>query len=257
VMVLWEDIATLAIPEQADVVFLVDAYQRIRSGEFGAVTQADFNKAVFTALKPGGLFFIVDTTAAATEMRNEVIAAGFIVEGAAGDGRDVAVRYRKPGSSARDRRPKSDPLKAWYGNTFTVGTLTERTRTIFHHADGTYQEFGAADMQSGITFWAADGRNCMLRQFPVEQRGYVTCREYPTTGVKKVGEMWVEGGPNHLVPYKEGDPPPATGLGTIVGLIPGYVYPGRTPSGRGQVPAGALPPPRLVVPAAPAAPARP
>ena len=242
VMVLWESITALGLPEQVDVVFMVDAYRRIRSGEFGNIESATVNRAVFDALKPGGLFYVVDSADASTAMRAEVVAAGFAVEGAAGDGSSVAARYRKPANAPADKRPKGDPLKAWYGNTFTLGTLTERNRTIFHHPDGTYHEFGMNDMQSGYSYWAADGRNCMLHQFPPEQRGFVTCHQYPTADIKKVGEMWIEGGPNHLMPYKDGDPRPAVGQGTIVGLTQGYVYP-NVAAGRGQGPAVNAPPP--------------
>jgi hypothetical protein len=155
----------------------------------------------------------------------------------------VAYRFKKPATAPGDNRPKGDPLKTWYGNTFVLGTLAERNRTIFHHPDGTYQEFGTNDMQSGYSFWSADGRNCMLHQFPVEQRGFVTCHQYPTKeGAKAIGEMWVEGGPNHLTPYKAGDPRPAQGQGNIVGLMQGHVYPNAAPAPRGQGPGrGAAP----------------
>ena len=86
----------------------------------------------------------------------------------------------------------------------------------------------------------ADGRNCMLHQFPIEQRGFVTCHQYPMTEGTQTGTMWIEGGPNHLAPNKAGDTKPAQGQGNIVGLTQGYVYPNVAPAvrgpGRGQPP---------------------
>ncbi len=243
VVVFWEDIGGIGLPEQVDAVVTVDAYGGIRSKAFGPAEIATVNAAVFRALKPGGVFYVVDEAAAANAAKDDASAAGFAVDGPSRTiGTRVAYRFRKPASAPGDRRPKGDPIKNWYGNTFTLGPTTERFRTIFHHPDGTYQEFGMNDMQSGSWFWAADGRNCMLHQFPSEQRGFVTCHQYPMTGEPKPGDMWIEGGPNHLAPYKAGDPRPAQGQGAIVGLTPGYVYPNVAARGGGPGPAPAASP---------------
>jgi len=243
VMVLWQTVASIGLPEQVDVVFSADAYHSIRNKDFGADVET-INRAVFLVLKPGGVFYVVDDAASAGAARADASAAGFTVDGDARTiGNQVAYRFKKPATAVGDKRPKGDPLKTWYGNTFTLGTLTERNRTIFHHPDGTYHEFGMNDMQSGYSFWAADGRNCMLHQFPIEQRGFVTCHQYPMTEGIKTGTMWIEGGPNHLAPYKAGDTRPAQGQGNIVGLTEGLVYPNVAPAGRGQAPGRGQPPP--------------
>jgi predicted methyltransferase len=230
VMVLWQNIAALGLPEQVDVVFVADAYHRVRNKEFGNVEAATISKAVFLALKSGGLFYVVDDEASAGAARDDASAAGFAVDGTARTiGKQVAYRFKKPTTAVGDNRPKGDPLKTWYGNTFTLGPITERFRTIFHHPDGTYHEFGMNDMQSGYSYWSADGRNCMLHQFPIEQRGFVTCHQYPVTEGTRTGTMWIEGGPNHLAPYFAGQPRPAPGQGNVVGLTEGLVYPNVVP----------------------------
>ena len=242
VMVLWQSVAALGLPEQVDAVFTAAAYHSIRNKEFGNTDVGTINKAVFLVLKAGGIFYVVDDAASAGTVKAEVSAAGFTVDGDAKTiGSQVAYRFKKPATAVGDNRPKGDPLKTWYGNTFTLGPITERFRTIFHHPDGTYHEFGMNDMQSGYSYWAADGRNCMLHQFPLEQRGFVTCHQYPMTEGTKAGTMWIEGGPNHLAPYKDGDPRPAQGQGNVVGLTQGYVYPNV--AGRGQGAGRGQPPP--------------
>ena len=243
VVVFWQDIGGIGVPEQVDAVVTVDAYHGIRSKTFGPADVAAVNAAVFRALKPGGVFYVVDDTTSANGAKDEVSPAGFVVDGSAKTiGTRVAYRFRKPASAPGDKRPKGDPIKSWYGNTFTLGPVTERFRTIFHHPDGTYQEFGMNDMQSGTWFWAADGRNCMLHQFPSEQRGFVTCHQYPMSDTTKPGDMWIEGGPNHLAPYKAGEPRPAQGQGNIVGLAQGYLYPNVAARGGGPGPAPAAAP---------------
>ena len=67
-------------------------------------------------------------------------------------------------------------------------TGPKQERRMFYHADGTYQEFGWGDMQSGTWYWDAAGHNCMLHEFPVSQRGFIVC--HSSQPFKKVGEKW-------------------------------------------------------------------
>ena len=121
------------------------------------------------------------------------------------------LRFRKPANAPNtDHRPKGeDPLKNYYGNTIIHGVAAKegvtvkdgriiagamkgvtpegaRVRYSYFNADGTYEEFGRIDegpgpMQSGVWFWDADGNNCELHQFPLDERGTVVCHtdDYP------------------------------------------------------------------------------
>lgn len=83
---------TVAFPARLDLVWVTQNYHDLKIAEYGVVDTAAFNRAVFAALKPGGVFFILDheappatgTAAIATLHRiekaqvvREVTAAGF------------------------------------------------------------------------------------------------------------------------------------------------------------------------------------
>jgi predicted methyltransferase len=89
-------IAAFNPPEKLDVVWTSENYHDLRIPMFGSQNMAAFNKAVFDALKPGGVFYIEDhatapgagDTVAATLhridpalVRREVEAAGFRFDG--------------------------------------------------------------------------------------------------------------------------------------------------------------------------------
>ena len=59
----------------------------------------------------------------------------------------------------------------------------------YYYRDGTYQEFGTNDMQSGTFYWDVDGRNCQLHQFPAEQRGWTVCHALPPLKLGEVREQ--------------------------------------------------------------------
>ena len=122
-------------------------------------------------------------------------------------------KFRKPANAPNtDKRPKDDPIKHWYGNTFVLGTPTKRFRTIFYHADHTFQENGMKDTQAAYWYWAADGQNCMLHQFPAEQEGFVTCHPFSEAHRNsKLNET-----------FNEID---GTGRASLVTIVPGRVYP--------------------------------
>jgi predicted methyltransferase len=82
-------------PEKLDVVWTSENYHDFRNPMFGGVDMAAFNKAVFNALKPGGVYYIEDHVAAPgagatvtatlhriepVTVRREVEAAGFRLE---------------------------------------------------------------------------------------------------------------------------------------------------------------------------------
>ena len=146
-------------------------------------------------------------------VKAEITAAGFVLDGeskalarsddnhttpARGDSatRDKAdtflLRFRKPANAPNtDKRPSKAQedaiMKNYYGNTVVLNPQSkaandkgERTRTSFYNADHTYQEFGRMSdgpgpMQMGTWWWGADGHNCELHQFPIDERSNVVC----------------------------------------------------------------------------------
>jgi predicted methyltransferase len=92
VSVLDQPAAALATPEPVDLVFTAQNYHDYMDKFMGPVDPATLNKAVFAALKPGGIYLIVDHVAAAgsghrdtdtlhridpASVKAEVVAAGF------------------------------------------------------------------------------------------------------------------------------------------------------------------------------------
>lgn len=80
----------------ADVVWTAQNYHDLKSKNLPPAMAADLNKAVFTALKPGGYYVILDHSAAtgsgitavdslhridAEALKSEVVAAGFVFDG--------------------------------------------------------------------------------------------------------------------------------------------------------------------------------
>lgn len=116
------------------------------------------------------------------------------VEGVAAN-RDAAdqflMRFKKPtDASPGTKRPKNENaiMKNYYGNTMVVGvdldkgmsSTGDRIRTVYYNKDHTYQEFGRLDegpgpMQMGTWFWDAEGHNCQLHQFPIDERSNIVC----------------------------------------------------------------------------------
>ena len=93
VTMLPEPNGTPTAPEPVDVVWTSDNYHDLHNpGPFGADDVAGFNKAVFAALKPGGIFIVIDHASAPgagftvtgtthradpEAVKKEVLAAGF------------------------------------------------------------------------------------------------------------------------------------------------------------------------------------
>ena len=88
--------ATFATPAPVDLVFTVQNYHDYPDKFMGGIDPMVLNRAVYKALKPGGVFLVVDHTAQAGSglrdtdtlhridpaiVRNQVTAAGFVFEG--------------------------------------------------------------------------------------------------------------------------------------------------------------------------------
>ena len=83
------------LPENLDLIWMSQSYHDLHDSFLGPANVAVINKAIFDALKPGGVFLVIDHVAEAgsglrdTErlhridpihMRNEIEAAGFVLE---------------------------------------------------------------------------------------------------------------------------------------------------------------------------------
>ena len=92
VVVMVQPIAAISIPERVDMVWTSQNYHDLHDPFMGSPDMAHFNKSVFGALKPGGIFLVLDHAAAAgsgisrtndlhridpASVKAEVTAAGF------------------------------------------------------------------------------------------------------------------------------------------------------------------------------------
>ncbi len=95
VTVFTQPIAAFRVPEPVDMVWTTQNYHDLHDKAFGPADIPAFNKAVFDALKPGGVFFVVDHVAPAGDgikdtetlhridpvaAKSEIEAAGFVLE---------------------------------------------------------------------------------------------------------------------------------------------------------------------------------
>jgi predicted methyltransferase len=55
-----EPFGQMALPEEVDLFWITQNYHDLKIPKYGAVDMADFNRRVFAALKPGGVYFILD-----------------------------------------------------------------------------------------------------------------------------------------------------------------------------------------------------
>ena len=107
---------TVRFPEPLDLAWVTQNYHDLKIAEYGIVDTAQFNKAVFAALKPGGTYFILDHEAPKgidiagiarlhriekAQVIREVTAAGFrlVAEGSflrrAGDDHSLSIFDKK------------------------------------------------------------------------------------------------------------------------------------------------------------------
>ena len=83
---------TVSFPKPLDLIWVTQNYHDLKIAEFGTVDTAAFNRSVFAALKPGGIYFVLDHDAPAgsdvaaitrlhriekSQVIREVTAAGF------------------------------------------------------------------------------------------------------------------------------------------------------------------------------------
>lgn len=142
------------------------------------------NKAIFRAMKPGGVYIIVDNASEADGIKADLTAAGFTLDGSSDAVAGQAVlKFKKPANaSAENKRPKDNNwgMKNFFGNTRHSGVNNQVQRWVMYHPDGTFQEFGntGTRVQQGTFWWDADGNNCMIKEYPDIERGSVICHDY-------------------------------------------------------------------------------
>ena len=219
-----------SVPEQLDAVFSANTYHDLHGKGLAVPSFSPFtldminvSKAVFQSLKPGGTYTVSDANTAlgmgfmrirdgridANGVKTEILAGGFEFDGESsalansGDDHSKAVaastavdrfilRFKKPLNAPRDLRPAKGVISGYFGNTSHSGVHSPVQRWVFYHPDGTYQEWGTtgAVEQHGLWYWDAAGRNCMLHQFPAEDRGAIVCHDLSNSMNKKVGDTW-------------------------------------------------------------------
>ncbi len=220
-----------SLPEQVDAVWISDSYHDLHDNVYKVPDMLSINRSVMRSIKPGGTYVIDDYTApevtisqgislvasGSEGVKGQVVSAGFQFDGetkipasnndpkasAADKSEHFVLRFKKPLTVIGDRRAHIDPFTHYYGNTYiynfnAVGAVSgDRPRWHYYHRDGTYQEFGTQDMQSGRDYWDADGRNCQLHEFPAEQRGWTVCHALPPlqVGEQRLQENSVGDGP--------------------------------------------------------------
>ena len=111
VSLLKEPAAQLSAPAKVDLVFTSQNYHDYHDPFMGPVEMAKFDKAVFDALKPGGLFVVIDHAAPAGSgladtdtlhridpavVKQEVEAAGFVFDGESAALRNAADPHTAP-----------------------------------------------------------------------------------------------------------------------------------------------------------------
>jgi len=143
VTLLTGSLSDFRLPEKLDLIWMSQSYHDLHDSFLGPANVAVLNKSIFDALKPGGVFLVIDHVAEAgsglrdTEilhridpirMKNEIEAAGFVLESQSdalrnpdddhkraifystirGRTDQVLFRFRKPQYGAEAHRTKSD-----------------------------------------------------------------------------------------------------------------------------------------------------
>ncbi len=115
------------------------------------------------------------------------------------------LRFKKPlAVSGATQRPsktrETEVMNTYYGNTYLgnyhvegISPKGERLRIAFYNPDHTYQEMGKVGdgpgpMQLGTWWWDAQGHNCELHQFPIDERSNVVC--HLPKAPRKLNEEW-------------------------------------------------------------------
>jgi predicted methyltransferase len=95
VTLLTGSLANFRLPEKLDLIWMSQSYHDLHDSFLGPANVAVLNKTIFDALKPGGVFLVIDHVAEAgsglrdtetlhridpVRMKNEIEAAGFVLE---------------------------------------------------------------------------------------------------------------------------------------------------------------------------------
>lgn len=95
VTLLTGSLADFRLPQHLDLIWMSQSYHDLHDSFLGPANVAALNKTIFDALKPGGVFLVIDHVAAAgsglrdtetlhridpVRMKNEIEAAGFVLE---------------------------------------------------------------------------------------------------------------------------------------------------------------------------------
>ncbi len=204
VVAVWEQVyyngGSFGLPEQVDAVIAANGnYHNLKTPGYAKPAMAGpnnaaqppldlvgMNKAIFRAMKPGGIYLIVDAPAEADGIKADVTAAGFTLDSSSDVGGMTALKFKKPSNaSAETKRPRDmkQGMAPYFGNTSRSGINNGNApgqRWVMYHPDGTFQEFGNSGtrVQQGTWWWDADGNNCMIKEYPDIERGSVICHDY-------------------------------------------------------------------------------
>jgi len=109
VTLLTGSLSDFRLPKQLDLIWMSQSYHDLHDSFLGPADVAVLNKAVFDALKPGGVFLVIDHVAEAgsglrdtetlhridpVRMKNEIEAAGFVLESQSDALRNTADDHR-------------------------------------------------------------------------------------------------------------------------------------------------------------------
>jgi predicted methyltransferase len=202
-------IGAFSLPEQLDAVVAANAYHVFKGelaqytvrGKTSSFNMGELDKAIYRAMKNGGVFLVTDNTAAkgtgfagaATlnrvdpdAVKAEVTAAGFVF-----DGESTALRKNNDDRSKRAEDVLMTRTAA------APDMFVFRFKKPANAANGTYQEFGRWDsgnnvFATGTWFWDADGRMCRHHLYQDDARDMADCNGGVERLGHKVGDKWLE-----------------------------------------------------------------
>lgn len=208
----------IELPQQLDLVLISNVYHDTHNKAWGPLHLDQVNNSLFLATKPGGTLIVTDHATAPGKgfsetqtlhrsdkeaVKAEIMAAGWVFDGEsnilanASDDHTVSatdksmhdktdqyvLRFKKPLTASNGNRPKENPYKQWEENTWHQPNLPDKfTLHIFYHKDGTYEELQDRSdrlFAAGTYYTAADGRVCILHQWPFYQHSYIICSAHP------------------------------------------------------------------------------
>ena len=135
VSILVQPIAGLSLPQHADVIWTSQNYHDLHDPFMGSPDMAKLNKAIYDALKPGGVYIVLDHAAAAgsgitrtddlhridpAAVKAEVTAAGFEYVGESDALRETADDHSKPAFD-KSMRGKTDRFIYKFRKPLVVG----------------------------------------------------------------------------------------------------------------------------------------